>query len=114
MLNVQGSALKQSDKIADLGSEPELRHACVERSTLCCGSIEVAERVILIHPNKEASGPLNRARVGARVGGHDVVYLKPIQVVAFLLPECSPAGGPTVSVQTPLSSTAGRAPGATF
>jgi hypothetical protein len=96
-----------------VGSEPELRHARVELSTRSRGH-EFAERVILVHPKKEASGALNERRVGARVRDFEVVHLNPIEVVGFLLPEVSAAGGSTVSVQPPLLSIAGRASGATL
>ena len=64
-LRGEGSRRLSGENIAFRGSKAELRHACVEPSTR--SRTELAEPVLLVYPNKEASDPLDREKIGKRV-----------------------------------------------
>jgi len=110
-LRVQGYSRLSREEIANWGSEPELRHASVQRSAGVGGFRKIAGPVILVHPNKEAPSPVDRKRGGVKVMGCICLHEIPVHVVAGHLPYEGPAGGPTLSVRNILPDPAGRTPG---
>ena len=71
-MQVEGYSRMSREEIARWGSEPELRHASVQRiAGVEEGGVEVGVPELTvpatIHPNKEAPSPIDRKRVRVRV-----------------------------------------------
>ena len=111
MKRVEGSS--RLVKIACWGNGPELRHASVQGSTGCGGVQESADPIVMIHPKKEASSPLDGQRFGEVIVPIVCRHKIPVHVVVGHLSDKGPAGGPKLSVQNLIPSRAGMVPGAT-
>jgi len=100
-------------EIACWGNEPELRHASVQGSTGCGGVQESADPIVMIHPKKEASSPLDGQRFGEIIVTIVCRHEIPVHVVVGHLPDKGPAGKPEVSMQNLLPGPVGRSSGST-